>query len=82
MAGIMPRKTSATEETTAPTELPEPKHITLIVETEDGKPFLQSTVEIRKADAVYTPDETAPGTPDGTAPGTPGETTLGTPGET
>jgi hypothetical protein len=74
--------TSATEETTAPTELPEPKHITLIVETEDGKPFLQSTVEIRQADAIYAPDETAPGTPDGTAPGTPGETTLGTPGET
>ena len=75
-------KTSATEETTAPTELPEPKHITLIVETEDGQPFLQSTVEIRQADAIYAPDETAPGTPDGTAPGTPGETTLGTPGET
>ena len=64
-------KTSATEETTVPTELPEPKHITLIVETEAGQPFLQSTIEIRQADATNIPGETTPGE---TTPGTSGET--------
>lgn len=52
------RKTSVAEEPTDPTEPAEPKHITLIVETKDGQPFLQSTVEIRKADASIIPDET------------------------
>lgn len=48
-----------TEETTTEPAVPEePKHITLIVEIEDGQPFLQSTVEVRKTDAVYMPDET------------------------